>query len=171
MMTRALGVCWLAAALLLSACGAAASRTAADAPGAAAGALVQQTTAAVAPTIDPASPDALATAVAGPEMATAMAMAASADSEGAALIPLPPDDPAVVFDMTNIKSYSWVITGAPEEAKDRESMVIKQGTDQEAALDLAALDQYFPVAGHYTLRLTLVDTQDQTIVRDFALTR
>jgi hypothetical protein len=48
-------------------------------------------------------------------------------------------------------------------------MVIRSGTDQNVRLGLDEVEQYFTIAGVYTIRLTIVDTQDQTITQDFTI--
>lgn len=123
----------------------------------------------VAPTADPSSPDVLATAMAGPDVATAIAIAATAEAETAALLPLSPEDQALTFDASNVSHYSWTIIQAPDAARASVGTVLKQGDDQQVALDLDQVEQFFPAPGTYTLRLTLVDKQGQVSERDFDL--
>jgi hypothetical protein len=112
-----------------------------------------------------------ATPTANPALATAVAMAVTAEAQSAALLPLSTLDSVRSFDMSGYKSYAWTIVDAPDGAASSEGVVIKQGSDQEVALNLGQLSQQFPVAGVYRLRLTLVDLQDQLTVREFTYTR
>jgi hypothetical protein len=123
----------------------------------------------IAPTVDSQSADVLATVVKGPEVATADALLSSSDATAAALLPISPAELSQLVVASNIKHYTWSVIQVPDGASISVGQVIREGTDQNISLNLNELDQYFSVEGVYTLRLTLVDTTDQTSTEDFNL--
>jgi hypothetical protein len=177
----------IAGAALLSACGSAPAQdaanqasTAVSAPEVATAASAPEVgtaaaevgTAAAAPEVATAIADA-ATAVSGPEGATAEAMANEAVSAVA-------DDVAIkqgeelVLDASksagDIKDFKWTIDKAPNGAEAVVGQTIKEGSNGNVSLMPDDYVKYFPVAGDYTIKLTVTDVAGKTSSDDFTVT-
>jgi hypothetical protein len=111
-----------------------------------------------------------ATAVTGPEGATAIADAAGALSAVA-------DDTTIqqgetlILDATksagSISDYKWTIEAAPSGAESVVGQTIKEGSSGNVSLEPNDYLKYFPQAGPYTVRLTVTDTSGKTATDEF----
>jgi hypothetical protein len=111
-----------------------------------------------------------ATAVTGPEAATAVADATGALSAVADDVTIKQGE-ALVLDATqsagNITDYVWTIDKAPAGAEAVVGQVIKENSNGNVTIDPADYAKYFPTAGSYTIKLTVKDAGGQTSSTDF----
>jgi hypothetical protein len=182
----------LGAAALLSACGATSAPTAQDAATAvnapeAATAVSLAGTAVNAP--EAATAEALAstavnapevgtaevmagTAIAAPEAATAEAMAGDAVTAAADDVTLQQGQ-ALVLDASksvgDIQDYKWTIVQAPSAANSVIGQVIGEGSSGNLSLNPNDYSKYFPTAGDYTVRLTVMDAKGTASNDDFKI--
>jgi hypothetical protein len=171
------------AAALLSACGTGAAPTAQDA----ATAVSVGSTAVAAPEVGTAevmagtavnapemgTVEALAgTAVAAPEAATAEALAGEALTAAADDVTLQQGE-ALVLDASksvgDIQDYKWTIVQAPSGAASVIGQVIGEGSSGNLSLNPDDYTKYFPAAGDYTVRLTVMDAKGTASNDDFTV--
>ena len=180
------------AAMLLSACGTGAAPTAQDAAtainapeagtaealaGTAVNAPEAGTAEALAGTAvnapEAGTVEALAgTAVNAPEAATAEAMAGDALTAAADDMTLQQGE-ALVLDASksvgDIQDYKWTIVQAPSGATAVVGQVIGEGSSGNLSLNPDDYSKYFPAAGDYTIRLTVMDTKGSASNDDFTI--
>jgi hypothetical protein len=129
-------------------------------------------TAVAAPEVGTAIDDA-ATAVSGPEGATAEAMTGAAVSAAADDVTIQQGQ-ALVLDATksagDIKDFKWTIDKAPGGAESVVGQTIQEGSSGNVSLNPDDYGKYFPVAGDYTIKLTVTDTAGKTSSDDFTIT-
>ena len=176
---RKLIICMmLGAAALLSACGAAPAQDAANQVGTAVSGSDAATAVSLGSTVV-AAPEAgtaealVGTAVAAPEAGTAEAVVSGAVQAAASDVTIQQGQ-ALVLDATksagNIKDYKWTITKAPTGAETVVGQVIKEDSSGNVSLNPDDYAKYFPTAGDYIVRLTVVDTQGASANDDFTIT-
>jgi len=111
-----------------------------------------------------------ATAVAGPDAATAMADAGNALTAVADDTTIKQGQ-ALILDATksagNISDYKWTIEKAPSGAETMIGQTIKEGSSGNVSLEPNDYLKYFPQPGPYTVRLTVKDTAGKTATDDF----
>jgi hypothetical protein len=133
--------------------------------------LAEAGTAVMAPEADTIVAE-VATAVSGPEGSTAVTEAMGALSAVADDVTLAEGE-QLILDATqsagNIADYQWTITQAPAGAETVVGQVITEGSSGNVTLDPTAYEQYFPVAGMYTIQLTVTDATGQTSTDDFTI--
>jgi hypothetical protein len=105
--------------------------------------------------------------------------AATAVSEAAGTLSAVADDvtlqqgEALVLDATNsvgnVANYSWTVLDAPAGAEAVKGQMIAEGSNGNVSLEPADYEKYFPVAGRYTVRLTVTDTSGATSNDDFMI--
>jgi hypothetical protein len=171
------------AAALLSACGATSAPTAQDAATAeaVAGTVINAPEAATAEALagtavnapEMGTVEALAgTAVAAPEAATAEALAGDALTAAADDVTLQQGE-ALVLDASksvgDIQDYKWTIVQAPSGADSVVGQVIGEGSSGNLSLNPDDYTKYFPAAGDYTIRLTVMDAQGTASDDDFTI--
>src|SRR5262245_1065100 len=174
---RKLIVCMIfSAAMLISACGANSAptvqqaATAVNAPEAGT-AEALASTAVNAPEAGTAV--ALAgTAVSGPEAATAEALTNEAVTAAADDVTVKQGE-ALVLDASksvgDIQDYKWTIVQAPSGATAVVGQVIGEGYSGNLSLNPDDYTKYFPTAGDYTIRLTVMDTKGTASNDDFTV--
>lgn len=113
-----------------------------------------------------------ATAILSPDAGTAVAEATGALSAVADDITLQEGE-QLILDATqsagNIADYKWTIAEAPAGAETVIGQVINEGSNGNVTLDPTAYAQYFPVAGSYTIQLTVTDASGQTSNDEFTI--
>jgi len=113
-----------------------------------------------------------ATTVSGPDSATAMADVSGALSAVADDVTVRQGE-QLILDATqsagNIADYKWTITKAPTGAESVVGRVINEGSSGNVTLDPNVYTTYFPMAGNYTVQLTVTDAQGQTSSDDFTI--
>jgi hypothetical protein len=113
------------------------------------------------------------TAVAAPEMGTAVA-AIGGELQAAADDTMIQEGQALVLDATqsagNIQDYKWTITQAPAGAEAAVGQVIQESSSANISLNPDDYAKYFPIAGDYTVRLTVTDIQGASANDDFTIT-
>ncbi len=81
---------------------------------------------------------------------------------------------ALVLDATksvgDIKDYKWTITKAPTGAETVVGQVIQESSSGNISLNPDDYTKYFPMAGDYTVRLTVTDAQGASSNDDFTIT-
>jgi len=165
------------AAMLISACGANSAptvqqaATAVNAPEAST-AEALASTAVNAP--EAGTAEALAgTAVNAPEAATAEALTNEAVTAAADDVTIKQGE-ALVLDASksvgDIKDYKWTIMQAPTGAASVVGQVIKEGSSGNVSLNPDDYTKYFPTAGDYTIRLTVMDATGTSSNDDFKIT-
>lgn len=70
----------------------------------------------------------------------------------------------------NISNYTWTIQDAPAGAEAVEGQVLQEGSNGNLTLNPDDYTKYFPVAGDYTVRLTLTDAGGALTYNDFTIT-
>jgi len=175
---RKLIICMIfGAAALLSACGSAPTQDAANQVGTAvsgsdaATAVSLGSTAVAAP--EAGTAEALVgTAVAAPEAGTAEAAVSGAVQAAADDVTIQQGQ-ALVLDATksagDISDYKWTITQAPTGAEAVVGQVIKEDSSGNVSLNPIDYTKYFPMAGDYTVRLTVTDTKGASSNDDFTV--
>jgi hypothetical protein len=113
------------------------------------------------------------TAVNAPEAATAEALTNEAVTAAADDVTIKQGE-ALVLDASNsvgdIKDYKWTIMQAPTGAASVVGQVIKEGSNGNVSLNPDDYTKYFPTAGDYTIRLTVMDAKGTTSNDDFTVT-
>jgi hypothetical protein len=113
------------------------------------------------------------TAVNAPEAATAEALTNEAVTAAADDVTIKQGE-ALVLDASksvgDIKDYKWTIMQAPTGAASVVGQVIKEGSSGNVSLNPDDYTKYFPTAGAYTIRLTVMDTKGTTSNDDFTVT-
>jgi hypothetical protein len=165
-------------AALLSACGAAQVQDSANQVGTAVSGSDAATAVSLGSTVlaapEMGTAEALAgTAVAAPEMGTAVA-AIGGELQAAADDTMIQEGQALVLDATqsagNIQDYKWTITQAPAGAEAAIGQVIQESSSANISLNPDDYAKYFPMAGDYTVRLTVTDVQGASANDDFTIT-
>ena len=174
---RRLIVCMMfGAAALLSACGAGSAPTAQDAA-TAVNAPEMGTAEALASTAvnapEMGTAEVLAgTAVAAPEAATAEALTSDALTAAADDVTLQQGEELVLDaskSVGDIQDYKWTIVQAPSGATSVVGQVIGEGSSGNLSLNPDDYTKYFPAAGDYTIRLTVMDTKGTASNDDFTV--
>jgi hypothetical protein len=113
-----------------------------------------------------------ATAVTGPDAATAVADAANMLSAAADDVTLKQGE-ALVLDATksagDIKDYKWTIQKAPTGADAVVGQTIVEGSSGNVSLEPNDYAKYFPKPGEYTVRLTVTGAAGTTTFDDFSV--
>ena len=111
-----------------------------------------------------------ATAVTSPDVATAVSEAVGALAAAAENVTVEQGQ-ALVLDATkstgDIKDYKWTIMKAPAGAETAVGQVIKEGSSGNVSLEPADYAKYFPIAGTYTVQLSVTDAAGKTATDDF----
>jgi hypothetical protein len=134
-------------------------------------AMAEVGTAVAAPELGTAAAE-VGTAVMSPDTGTVVAEATGALSAVADDITLQEGE-QLILDATqsagNIADYKWTVTQAPAGAETVIGQVINEGSSGNVTLDPTAYEKYFPVAGSYTIQLTVTDSSGQSSNDEFTI--